>query len=110
MGCDRRREGANLGVNVEHPIVTNGILCVRGGDTALPRLLWDFLFFFGILCSTLKSVIITVVFDLLFCIFLWNYGVLNVVDRCQILYNFKFSCPSLSLGSSFGKLAWQRFL
>ena len=43
-GGDRRREGAVLRVNVEHPIVTNGILCVRGGDTALPRLLWDYLF------------------------------------------------------------------
>jgi len=34
---------AVLGVNVEHLIVTNGILCVRGGDAALPKLLRDFL-------------------------------------------------------------------
>ena len=27
-----------------HLIVTNGILCVRGGDGALPKLLRDFLF------------------------------------------------------------------
>jgi len=27
---------------VGHPIVTNVILCVRGGDAALPKLLWDF--------------------------------------------------------------------
>ena len=37
-------EGAVLVVNVGHPIVTNGILCVRGSDAALPKLLWDFLF------------------------------------------------------------------
>jgi len=36
-------EGAVLGVNVGHPIVTDGILCVRDGDAALPKLLWDFL-------------------------------------------------------------------
>jgi len=36
-------EGALLVVIVGHPVVTNGILCVRGGDTALPKLLWDFL-------------------------------------------------------------------
>jgi len=29
---DRRREGAALVVNVGHPIVTNGILCVRGNE------------------------------------------------------------------------------
>ena len=40
---DRRREGAVLVVNVGHPIVSNGILCVRGGDAALPKLLLDFL-------------------------------------------------------------------
>jgi len=40
---DRKGEGAVLLVNVWHPVVTNGILCVRGGDAALPRLLWDFL-------------------------------------------------------------------
>ena len=44
-GGDRRRKGAVFGVNVGHPIVTNGILCVRGGDAALPKLLWDFLFY-----------------------------------------------------------------
>ena len=32
-------EGAVLGVNMGHPIVTNGILYVRGGDAVLPRLL-----------------------------------------------------------------------
>jgi len=37
-------EGAVFGVNVDHPIVTNGILRVRGGDAALPKLFWDFLF------------------------------------------------------------------
>jgi len=36
-------EGAVLEVNVGHPIVTSGILCMRGGDAALPKLLWDFL-------------------------------------------------------------------
>jgi len=36
-------EGAVLGVNVGHPTVTSGILCVRGGDAALPKLLCDFL-------------------------------------------------------------------
>jgi len=36
-GGDRRREGAVLGVNVGCPIVTNGILCVRGSDVALPK-------------------------------------------------------------------------
>jgi len=36
-------EGAVLGVNVGHSIVTNGILCVRGGDAAPPKLLRDFL-------------------------------------------------------------------
>ena len=40
---DRRREGAVLKVNAGHPIVTNGILCMRVGDAALPKLLWDFL-------------------------------------------------------------------
>ena len=36
-------EGAVLGVNVGHSIATNGILSVKGGDAALPKLLWDFL-------------------------------------------------------------------
>jgi len=39
-----KEEGAVFGVNLGHPIVTNGILCMRGGDAALPKLLWDFLF------------------------------------------------------------------
>ena len=30
-----------VGLNVGHSIVTNGILCVRGGDAVLPELLWD---------------------------------------------------------------------
>jgi len=37
-------EGAVLVVNVGHPVVTNGILYVRGSNVALPKLLWDFLF------------------------------------------------------------------
>jgi len=44
-GENRQREGIVLGVNVGHPIVTNVILCVRGGDVALPKLVWDFLLF-----------------------------------------------------------------
>ena len=42
-------EGAILAVNVGHPIVTNGdfvaqlFSAVRGGDAALPKLLWDVL-------------------------------------------------------------------
>jgi len=42
-GGDRRREAAVLGINVGHPIVTSGILHVSG-DTALPKLRWDFTF------------------------------------------------------------------
>ena len=43
-------EGAVLGVNVGHPIVTNGdcgvvILCREGGDAVFPKLLWDFLLY-----------------------------------------------------------------
>jgi len=38
-GGDRQREWAVWGIN-GHPIVTDGILCVRGGDAALPNLLW----------------------------------------------------------------------
>jgi len=30
-------EGAVLGVNVGHPILTNGILCVRSGDSLFPN-------------------------------------------------------------------------
>jgi len=40
---NRRKEGGVLVLNVGHPIVTNGILSVRRGDAALPKLLWDFL-------------------------------------------------------------------
>jgi len=36
-GGDRRREGTSFGVNVGHPIVTSGILCVRGGDALFPN-------------------------------------------------------------------------
>jgi len=36
---DRRRGGTVLGVNAY-----NGILYARGGDVALPKILWDFLF------------------------------------------------------------------
>jgi len=37
----------HFGVNVEHPIVTNGILCVRGGDASgVPsRITFGFLVF-----------------------------------------------------------------
>jgi len=38
-------EGAVFVVNVGHPIVNNGILCVMGGDAAFPKLLWDFLMY-----------------------------------------------------------------
>ena len=34
---DRRREGAVVGVNVKRPVVTNGILCMRGGDALFPN-------------------------------------------------------------------------
>jgi len=49
-GGDRRREGAVLGINVGHPIVTSGTLwrffsALGGGDVAFPKLLWDFLFY-----------------------------------------------------------------
>ena len=46
-------KGAVSAVNVGHPIVTNGDLvallfsAVRGGDAALPKLLWDFLLKFS---------------------------------------------------------------
>jgi len=52
MGGDRRREGAVLGVNVGHPIVINGdfvaylLSAMMGGNAALPKLFWDFLFIF----------------------------------------------------------------
>jgi len=44
-GGDRRREGTVLGVNVGHPIVTNGdfvarlYFAMRVGNAALPKLL-----------------------------------------------------------------------
>ena len=41
-GGYRRRERDRFAVNVGHPIVTNRILCVRGGDAALPKLLLGF--------------------------------------------------------------------
>ena len=37
------REGAVLGINVGHPIVTNGILCVRAATRLFPN-------YFGISC------------------------------------------------------------
>jgi len=40
-------EGAVLGGNVGHPIVTNGILCMMGGDMVLPKLFWDFLLLYS---------------------------------------------------------------
>ena len=54
-GGNRRRKGAVSAVNVGHPIVTNGDLvallfsAVRGGDAALPKLLWDFLLYLSII-------------------------------------------------------------
>ena len=41
--ADRRREEAVVMENVGRLILTNGILCVRCGDAALPKLLSDFL-------------------------------------------------------------------
>jgi len=38
---DRQRGRNSFGINVRHPIVSNGILCVRGGDAAFLKLLWD---------------------------------------------------------------------
>ena len=44
FGSNRRREGAVLGgESLGLSIVTNGLVCMRGGDAALPKLLWDFL-------------------------------------------------------------------
>ena len=34
---------ADLGVNLGHPIATDGIFSMRGGDAAHPKLLWEFL-------------------------------------------------------------------
>ena len=42
----KEKEGAVLGVNVGHPIVTNA---VRSSDAALPKLLRDFLFIMTVL-------------------------------------------------------------
>jgi len=41
--CGDRRRERQLWGKCGHLIVTDGILCVSGGDAALPRLLWDFL-------------------------------------------------------------------
>ena len=43
VGGDRGRRRGSFGVNVGYPIVTKVILCVRGGDVAFPKSLWDFL-------------------------------------------------------------------
>jgi len=44
FGGNRRRKGAVLErKNLGFSIVNNGIVSVRGGDAALPKLLWDFL-------------------------------------------------------------------
>ena len=43
-------KGTIFGINVGHPIVTNGnsvallFSAMRGGDAALPKIIWDFLF------------------------------------------------------------------
>jgi len=39
--------GESLGLSIE----TNGIVCVRGGDAALPKLLWDLL----VICTVDKA-------------------------------------------------------
>jgi len=36
-------EGEGAVLTVGHRIVTNGILCVRGGDADVPKFLWDLL-------------------------------------------------------------------
>jgi len=47
FGGDRRREGAVFealkGKRLGLSIVTNGIVCMRGGKAALPKLIWVFL-------------------------------------------------------------------
>jgi len=49
-GGHRRRGKDSFGVNMEHPIATNEdfmvqfFSAVKGGDAAVPKLLWDFLF------------------------------------------------------------------
>jgi len=43
FGGNRRRGRGSLGGSLGPSIVTNGIVCVRGSDAALPKLLWDFL-------------------------------------------------------------------
>ena len=46
-------EGAVLGgESLGLSIVTSGIVCVRGGDAALPKLLWNFLASRGNLCDS----------------------------------------------------------
>jgi len=50
-------DGAVSGVNVGHPVVTKGILYVRGGDAALPKLLWNFLFSFVTVYTVAKLVV-----------------------------------------------------
>jgi len=50
-GGNRQREVAVLWINVGYHILTNGILCVRGGDAALPKLLWDFLLLLLSVCA-----------------------------------------------------------
>ena len=43
FGGDRRREGAVFKVNAGHPIVINGIVCVRAATRLFPN-------YFGISC------------------------------------------------------------
>jgi len=52
LGGDHRREGAVLGVNVEHPIVANGdcgvvILCLEGWRRGSSKITFGFLFVKG---------------------------------------------------------------
>ena len=42
---DRPRGRGSFVGKCGHPIVANAILCLSGGDAALPKLLWDFLLF-----------------------------------------------------------------
>ena len=72
-------ERADLGVNVRHPIVTNGILCMRGGDALSPN---DF----GRTCLLLRHCI--------------PYVLLSVVSGCQYHKIHSIRTPGkLSLGS-----------
>jgi len=57
-------EVAVMGVNLGHPIVTSGIFCMRGGDAALPKLLWNFLLsemsnLVAVLCHCIVALIVT---------------------------------------------------